>query len=166
MGTHLRNVFVFSKFCKHTKGAAMSLEQWKCVTEIFANISILVAGLWAAYTYSRARQLERAKWLKDLYEKFYEKKELKEVRDVIDGGSRQAIRSYVEKEPSSFTDYLNFFEFVGYLLEKRQILAEEAIGLFDYYLKALRDEKSISSYIQNPTHGYEKLWTMIKTFPL
>lgn len=141
----------------------MCLEQWKLVTDIVANVAIVVAGSWALFTYIQARKIERARWLKDLFEKFYEKQELKEVRDTIDRQHPSEIQRFVEKEPAEFTDYLNFFEFVGYLLEQGQVTKGEIIGLFDYYLRSLKNEPLIRSYIKDKQHGYEKLEALIET---
>ncbi|MEW6511743.1 MAG: hypothetical protein AB1428_12390 [Bacteroidota bacterium] len=139
----------------------MSLEEWKSATDILANLAILVAGVWGLYTYSKAKKLDRAKWLKDLYEKFYEKPDLKVVRNTIDEGDESKINKYVTREPSEFTDYLNFFEFIGHLREQKQISNEEVIGLFDYYLRSLK-KPVVLKYVQDKSHGYEKLASLLE----
>jgi hypothetical protein len=50
-----------------------------------------------------------------LYENFYERNDLKEVREVLDcdTGDSPEINKLVDEESQRFTDYLNFFEFVG-----------------------------------------------------
>lgn len=154
--------FYSCKLRQRKRRLIMCLEQWKTVTEIIANAAILIGGLWAVYRFSKSKKLERAKWLKDLYEKFYEKEELKQVRDKIDQRDHETVRAYVKNEPSEFTDYLNFFEFVGYLRETKQILDKEILGLFDYYLRNLKDEPLIRKYLGDKSHGYEKLRLMLE----
>jgi hypothetical protein len=50
-----------------------------------------------------------------LYENFYERNDLKEVREVLDcdTGDSPEINKLVDEESQRFTDYLNFFEFVA-----------------------------------------------------
>ena len=66
-------------------------------------------------------RVRRAEWLASLYEKFYERSELKEVREILDckGGRSEAIDKVVSEEPPAFSDYLNFFEFVAVLRKSR-----------------------------------------------
>jgi hypothetical protein len=142
----------------------MSLEEWKTVTDMVANAAILVAGGWAVYTYHGGQRLERTKWLKELYEKFYEKPDLKRVRDLIDVGSDSQLAKYVSTEPREFTDYLNFFEFIGFLYTEKQISEKEIKGLFDYYLKSLRDRPRVLEYVGNTSNGYEMLLMMLNKF--
>jgi hypothetical protein len=99
--------------------------------------------------------------VKDLYDKFYEHSELKKVRDLLDSDDHQQIRSIVAEEGPAFTDYLNFFEFLGYLLESKQIKAEEVRGLFDYYLRNLKRNEAVAAYIADPTKGFEKLQKLL-----
>src|SRR5436309_15983741 len=42
-----------------------------------------------------------------------------------------------------FTDYLNVFEFLGYLSESKQIGRSEILRMFDYYLKNLRKHPTV-----------------------
>jgi len=83
------------------------------------------------------------------------------VRDLLDSDDHQQIRSIVAEEGPAFTDYLNFFEFLGYLLESKQIKAEEVRGLFDYYLRNLKRNEAVAAYIADPTKGFEKLQKLL-----
>ena len=58
--------------------------------------------------------MQRAKWLTSLYEKFYERPDLKGVREALDceGGESPSVDKLVIEEPAEFTDYLNFFDSV------------------------------------------------------
>ncbi|MGH9344611.1 MAG: hypothetical protein ACRD19_12735 [Terriglobia bacterium] len=101
--------------------------------------------------------------MKELYEKFYERDGLKKVRDVLDGGDQAKVVDMVTSESSDFTDYLNFFEFLAYLLKSKQINREEVNGLFDYYLKNLKQEKNkdVAEYIAKPQNGFEQLQELL-----
>ncbi|HEU5247281.1 MAG TPA: hypothetical protein VFU09_09350 [Candidatus Udaeobacter sp.] len=49
-----------------------------------ATIVGAVAALWAIYVYFTNSRLRRAEWLASLYEKFYERPDLKEIREILD----------------------------------------------------------------------------------
>ena len=134
----------------------------RAVVEIIGVTVTLAGGLWAIWTYRQSLMLQRAKWMKDLYDKFYEHKDLKAVRNLLDSDDDKQIRSMVAEEPPDFTDYLNFFEFLGYLWESKQIKAEEIRGLFDYYLRNLKRNEAVAAYIADPTRGFEKLQKLLK----
>ncbi len=137
----------------------------KPIAEAFVLFTTPFAAAWTIYTYHRSVKLERAKWIKDLYEKFYESIGLKMVRDAIDSSNHTQIDTMVTNEDPAFTDYLNFFELLGYLWESRQISKEELLGLFDYYLGDLKKNKKIVDYIETPKKGFEKLQKLLKLVP-
>ncbi len=131
----------------------------------------VAVGLGAAVVgviqYADAVKLRRANWLYKLYQEFYVKKNLKEIREKLDSDSgRKEIESLVSKSENSlsetesttlasFTDYLNFFEFMVYLKKKGAIKREDMIDMFKYYLDCLRRSAPILSYI--PKFGFEML---------
>jgi hypothetical protein len=92
-----------------------------------------------------------------LYEKFYERPELKAVREVLDceGGQSAAIEKLVSEEPAEFSDYLNFFEFVAVLRKSGQLTQEEIEDLFHYYLNCVENCRTVRAYIAKK--GYEQL---------
>jgi hypothetical protein len=134
----------------------------KPIAEAFVLFTAPFAAVWTVWTYHHSVKLERAKWIKDVYEKFYEQNEMKKVRNLLDGADLQQVHSMVTKEDPAFTDYLNFFEFLGYLWESHQISSAEILGLFDYYLRNLRKDEKIASYIADPAKGFEKLQKLLK----
>jgi hypothetical protein len=91
-----------------------------------------------------------------LYEKFYERENLKSVREILDSEPDSAgVQELVLKCPADFTDYLNFFEFVGFLNQKKQLAIDEIDALFDYYLKCLKRHGRVLKFIEE--NGYEHL---------
>ena len=136
-------------------------EMLMAVVETVGVLGTLLGGLWAVWTYHRSLALQRAKWVKDLYDKFYEHDELKKVRDLIDSGNHEQIRAMVANEAPQFTDYLNFFEFLGYLWESKQVKTAEILGIFEYYLKNLKGNEAVAAYIADPTNGFEKLQKLL-----
>jgi hypothetical protein len=117
----------------------------------------VVAAFWAVCVYKSNSRVRRAEWLASLYEKFYERSELKKVREILDckGGKSDAIDAFVSEEPPEFSDYLNFFEFVAVLHKSRQLTREEIEDLFHYYLDCLAKCSAVRAYIAR--EGYEQL---------
>ncbi len=116
----------------------------------------IIGGLtaWAAVReYREKGQVAKAKWQSDLFRQFFADTTYKDIRQKIDFDDLGLIKILIAKELEwhrsgtrsvfsrserdtldKFTDFLNFFEFVG-LLRKSEQLAEEDIGsLFDYYI--------------------------------
>jgi len=132
------------------------------ILELLAIVAMPIMALSALCTYRRSVRLEKAKWMKELYEKFYERDELKKTRDLLDGGDPAEISDLVRKEPSSFTDYLNFFEFLGCLHKWGQISLEEVRHMFDYYLRNLKQNREVAAYIADQAKGFEKLRRLLE----
>lgn len=115
---------------------------------------------WALFQYTASRKLERAEWFTRLYEKFFEHERLKAVRDVIDEANSlesEVLAEMVASESAAFTDYLNFFEYVAYLVSRGILSSDEVEQLFGYYLTNIRRSPLVWSYVANPEHGYELL---------
>ena len=117
----------------------------------------LAAGI-AAYVYRRNSVLARAKWASSLYEKFYEATTFKQMRDNLDCfNDSDRVNEIVIREESTFTDYLNFFEFIAFLNKSKQLKDSEIDSLFGYYLDCLNRHDRVKQYISNAQNGYEGL---------
>lgn len=147
----------------------MSLTDWNAIAQLFYNITGGIAALgtvgaaiYAARIYKSNSRLERARWASSLYEKFYERQELKKVRDALDcdAGAEQ-VNALVSIEEADFTDYLNFFEYVAFLKYREQLKLEEVKDLFGYYLGCLNRHKAVREYIRQ--NGYERLDALLST---
>lgn len=143
----------------------MNLTEWNALSQVIYNFIAAFAAFvtpfaagWAIWVYSRNSKLERARWLTSLYEKFYEEERLKRVRDRLDceAGNEQ-VSGLVSREPPEFTDYLNFFEFMAVLKENKQLKDRDIEDMFGYYLRCLKQQESVRSYIGENKNGYEKL---------
>jgi hypothetical protein len=148
----------------HCTGLIGCAEAIRPILEVLALVATVIGGGWAVWTYHRSAKLERAKWVKELYEKSYERGDLKTVRDSLDSGDPAKVSGLVDGEPASFTDYLNFFEFLAYLCESNQIEKEEMVGLFDYYLRSLKGNVRVAAYINDPSKGFEKLARVLRRY--
>jgi hypothetical protein len=127
---------------------------------VLRDIVTIVGGVAVVFAFLQYRansRLERARWLASLYEKFYEKDQLKGVRQILDSADRDAseINKLVTDESPEFTDYLNFFEFVAVLEKSGQLKSNEIEDLFHYYLDCLEKSPKIREYLA--AKGYEHL---------
>lgn len=137
--------------------------QWTNVITALAAIGTFAAALVAAFTYRRNAGIERAKWSLSLYEKFYERPDLKFIREIIDSDAdHENVIQLVLKCPPEFTDYLNFFEFVAFLERKGQLSREELEALFDYYIKCLKRHPRVLTFIKD--NGFEELKKMLDSW--
>jgi hypothetical protein len=133
------------------------------VLKDIAAILGAVAALWAIYVYFTNSRLRRAEWLASLYEKFYERPDLKEVREILDcdGSDSPEVDRMVSEEPAKFSDYLNFFEFVAVLQKSRQLKEGEIEDLFGYYLDCLENGPKLRQYIS--VKEYENLDKLLRS---
>jgi hypothetical protein len=126
------------------------------LSAVITLVIVSISAFYAVNTYRKNASLEHAKWLFNLYEKFYEKEHLKDIRNALDcSETTKEVENLVEKQPFEFTDYLNFFEFVAFLKKSEQITFEEINDLFGYYLSCISRHKSVRKYLK--PNGYEML---------
>lgn len=120
-----------------------------------------VAAIIAAINYLNQTRLKRAEWVKSLFEKFFESPVYKEVRGWLDYDELSGKLSGLDprNNEEKFTDFLNFFEFIGVLYSRRQIKFEEVYELFDYYLKKIKDDPNCQAWIEK--YGFEKLKALL-----
>lgn len=129
-----------------------------------AKLTGALGVLVAAWSYQRQVRLKRAEWLKSLFEKFFENAQYKEVRVWLDYGELNLklnstdIRAKRDNE-EKFTDFLNFFEFIGVLHSRGELPLEQVNEVFDYYLKKIKADEDCNFWIQK--YGFEKLQTIL-----
>jgi hypothetical protein len=136
----------------------MCWESLQDIAKVVSYVGPTIAAFWALYVYWSGARRERTKWAESLYSRFFEKKELKEIREVLDckPGSPE-VATLVTKESPEFTDYLNFFELVAYLEESKQLKAKDVTALFEYYLDCLKKHQAVMDYIRAKSNGFEHL---------
>jgi hypothetical protein len=140
----------------------MDLGLLKDIATIVATTVGAIAAVSAILVYFTNSRLRRAEWLASLYEKFYERSDLKEIRETLDCevGDSPGIVKLISEESAEFADYLNFFEFVAVLQKSRQLKKTEIEDLFRYYLDRLENCHLVRSYIAN--NGYEQLDRLLR----
>lgn len=136
----------------------MPWDQAVKVVQILSYTAGAAAAVSAVFVYQSNSRRERARWVENLYSRFFEKGELKQVRDTLDCDSDSAkVNALVAEEDSAWTDYLNFFELVAYLQESKQLAAEDVKALFEYYLGCLKRHRAVMDYIRDQTKGFKYL---------
>ena len=136
----------------------MSLDQAVKGVQIVSYIAGATAAVSAVFVYRNNSRRERARWVESLYSRFFEKSELKQVRDVLDCSADDVmVNALVIDEASAWTDYLNFFELVAYLQESKQVAAKDVKALFEYYIGCLKRHRAARDYIRDETKGFKYL---------
>jgi len=127
-----------------------------------AAVATTIVAISALCVYRRNSRLERARWASELYRDFYAQDKLKTIRDRMDcSANSDDVNQLVIDQNSEFTDYLNFFEYIVFLENSRQLQDAEVEHLFGYYLSCLKRHVAVRDYIFDPKNGYEGLVTLI-----
>jgi hypothetical protein len=143
------------------------------------TIGLFTLGLWARQNYRRQVSLEQMKWLQQLYDSFYNSDRYKEMRQAIDFDELEQTMELLRRGDADphqlslperarvdqFTDYLNFFEWLAYLEEQKQLTFQQLDTMFGYYLtRLLQVDKSrqLRQYIREK--GYEQLHELLERY--
>jgi hypothetical protein len=129
--------------------------------KVLGGLGIIVAVL----NYRSQVRIKRAELMKSLFEKFFENSTYKEVRVWLDyeqlhdrlNATDQAQRRANEER---FTDFLNFFEFIGVLYTSNQLTFNLVHEVFDYYLKKIKADADCRDWIDR--YSFEKLKALLK----
>jgi gamma-glutamylcyclotransferase (GGCT)/AIG2-like uncharacterized protein YtfP len=100
--------------------------------------------------------VEKARWLSDLFNQLFVEKTFKAIRQKVDFDEMEDVKELIISELAwhhlnapvkfapeqkelldAFTDYLNFFEFVGLLRKMGRLNDADIESLFDYYLRRI-----------------------------
>ncbi|HEY4054121.1 MAG TPA: hypothetical protein VGL74_10270 [Terriglobales bacterium] len=143
----------------------MYLDQVVKVVQIFSYVAGATAALFAYFVYRSNSRRERARWVENLYSRFFEKNELKQIRDALDCAADDArVNALVQEEDAAWTDYLNFFELVAYLRESKQLEEADVTALFQYYLGCMERHRTVMAYINDETKGFKYLRKLVSKF--
>lgn len=142
----------------------MSLAYLEWFGRLVAGAAALIAVIVAVVNYRAQTRLKQAEWLKSLFEKFFESPTYKEVRVWLDYGTLHerltaadaALRQVNEEK---FTDFLNFFEFIGVLYSRKHLSFEQVDDVFDYYLKKIAADADCREWIDQ--YSFEKLKALL-----
>jgi gamma-glutamylcyclotransferase (GGCT)/AIG2-like uncharacterized protein YtfP len=136
-------------------------------------IAILILGpaaFWTVWIYRKSKKKESAEWLHKLFTSFYLTEDIYPIRKAIEFESETKLRPIIERmlinEGADTTEeerrvlcdvdtLLNYFEFILYLEETKQISRADCEKLFDYWFSLLT--KPSLAYLRLYCHrfGYE-----------
>jgi hypothetical protein len=134
------------------------------IVDVLAKIIASIGVLIAAFSYYRQVRIKHAEWLNSLFEKFFENQCYKEVRgwldyDELDQKLKTQNDNIKRENEEKFTDFLNFFEFIGVLYFRKELNLEEVNNVFDYYLLKIKNDINCQEWINK--YGFEKLRNLI-----
>lgn len=151
----------------------------KAVAFIVTAIGIIFAALTFrsnSKTLERNSLLEKAKWLNQLYEKFFEKPIYSEIRELLDYNSSPnekytRLKDVIERKSDSESKlqeqlvvYLNFFEYIATLWKTGQITERDVHMMFGYYIKNLEKHDWLMSFAkENEFKNLSLLISAVKT---
>ncbi|HVU95616.1 MAG TPA: hypothetical protein VHE34_10345 [Puia sp.] len=138
----------------------MTIRDW---VDLGAKLLAGLGGLGffiAAFSYRQQVRIRQAEWLKSLFEKFFENSTYKDVRSWLDYGvlhERLTVGDAVlrQQNEEKFTDFLNFFEFVGVLHSRGHLPLDQVWDVFDYYLSKMSTDADCREWIEK--YGFERL---------
>ena len=133
--------------------------------QLLAWIAALIAVIVAVVNYQQQTRLKQAEWLKSLFEKFFESPTYKEVRVWLDYDTLHEHLTVGDAEKrrvneEKFTDFLNFFEFIGVLYSHKHLTFAQVYDVFDYYLKKIAADADCREWIDQ--YSFEKLKALLR----
>jgi flagellar motility protein MotE (MotC chaperone) len=152
----------------------MSLDD---AVKIFQIIAFAAAALgigYSAKTYAANRNIKRAEWLKELFDRFYKDNDFGEIRKEIDNDDTDNTRLKAflavnngnitnEDNEEKLINFLNFFEFIAVLEKKTKQLTKEKIkDLFRYYLRKIKSNVFLAGYIKK--YDFENLRNLLNDY--
>ena len=138
----------------------MNMNVWTIFKDSATIIVALVSAIVALSVYWKNAITRRVEFLYDLHTSFFVNETYKAVRKVLDDSSEKAAArraAFVRDEPEQFTDFLNFFELVAYLEQRRNLSLKDVEALLGYYLTLFEQHSDVRSYVRNPKNGFEQL---------
>lgn len=135
---------------------------WGVQDWLDAGVAVVTigGGIAIALVYYHDHRRKKAEWMHALYVKFFENKQFKKLRRIMDHEGITPEWMATVKNEERLVDYLNFFEQIASLHTMGQISMEEIERLFDYYLKLISVQPLIRAYVKQ--WGFEDLDKLLK----
>lgn len=145
---------------------------------LLGGVATAVAVFAAVWAYRQERNRHRASVLLDAFSKFYDDDNKRVIRAHLEAFGEPVLRAVARKAIdaprrltieeselcSKLDDYLNFFQFIGWLYESGDIDGDSVRAMFRYFLDNLRDERNVwlLDYMQH--FGYSPLIAFLRAW--
>jgi hypothetical protein len=133
-------------------------------------------GYQAIAEYRGRTSAEQIRWVFQLFQQFFQDHKYQLIRQKIDYDDLEDIVPLMERDTKrdaefakeerdlldSFTDFLNFFEMIAYMIARKQLAAADVRQVFDYYLRRMteiRCAKELFQYLS--ATGFENLSALL-----
>ena len=136
---------------------------WLVTLQAVSYCAAALSALFASIAYFRNSSQERARWIFELYQKFYNSDSHIGMRVRIESGNTRFAEDETDEALlRQLDDYLNFFEFVIFLVKHSRLKKAEALDMFQYPLSTIVNDNSLMRYVTRPEYGYEGLTEFLK----
>jgi hypothetical protein len=160
--------------------SAITIEQLEKASTIFFNFGASLAAVWALYQYRVRRRTEAARWMQEMFERFYVEEKFSEGRALLEYdyelelspilklrvADRDVALSHDQRDKLAHADkVLNYFEHLLYLEEVGNIRRSDRLVFFEYWFDLLTgpDRGILRRYLNGC--GYERLAASSGTQP-
>jgi uncharacterized membrane protein YfbV (UPF0208 family) len=182
--TLLTVLIVAVGYCIHLRLGGESLGMWGTYLTgagtVLLALAASYAGIQAIKEFRARTRAEKARWTTELFRKFYEEghgyrlirqkidyDDLSDILVLMRKGLEEDFSQEERDRLDKFTDYLNFFEYIAYLLQKGQLDDSDVRAMFEYYLTRmtkLKDAKELGDWIK--ANGFERLHKLLVQYGL
>lgn len=151
------------------------------VASVASAVATVLAIAVAGYIYCKEHDRHSAGMLLDVYSRFYDSGEKRVLRVALEAGHdnsitrktlKEAVRKAVKDEALTaveeellhqLDEYLNFFQFTGWLLNHKDLTANDVKGMFSYYVRDLCGDhnKWLLPYIHH--YGFSGLERLLRS---
>jgi hypothetical protein len=173
-------IFILIGHCVASQLGQERLSAWggylTGVGTVTLAFAAFLTGMQAIAEYKNRNKSEQARWVMQLFAQFFQDHRYQFIRQKIDFDDMEDIFPLMARDLKRdtifaqeerdlldrFTDYLNFFEMMAYLAQRKQIAADDIKQMFDYYLRRLTDihrAKDLSDYLEKA--GFENLCALL-----
>jgi hypothetical protein len=173
-------VFILIGHCVASQLGQERLSAWGSYLTGVGTVTLAFAafftGMHAITEYKNRTESEQVRWVMQLFAQFFQDHRYHFIRQKIDYDDMEDIAPLMERDLKrdgdfsqedrdlldKFTDFLNFFEMIAYLIERRQLASKDINQIFDYYLRRMtriHRAGALLEYLKQT--GFENLYGLL-----
>lgn len=108
----------------------------------------ITAGLYALYLLKQSNKDKKAKFINEIYRRFYDDTEIRMVLYSIDSGKNQNEIGFGKKMEQETDKTLHFLNYIGYLIKVKH-LNKSDICSFRYEINRILSNSEVKKYIDD-----------------